>query len=166
MAQAETLTLPAQPAAGSNEYIPLGGDGWTAPQSAFMVDMQITGDASGGNSVLTIERDNRFEQIVSFLSIESVHTLALQFALGIRRIPGITIHHVGVAPITTAVSLTSVLWAPPAFIDPTGWEAVFPNIDTIVSRFRCLVYNFNIQASHKIPLNILLSSLPRSPSAL
>lgn len=52
MAQLESIILPNQPALGSVEYIPLGGDGWRSPQSAFLIDFQKTGDASGGNITL------------------------------------------------------------------------------------------------------------------
>lgn len=164
MSISETLTLPAQPSAGLSEYIPLGGDGWAAPQSAYMIDMQITGDASGGTITFIVLRDERFEQIVNFLQVDCGTVTAQEYSFGILRKSGITIHQIGVAPEIRGNS--NILWTPPTMIDPIRWEVRVDNRDTEVDKFRCLVYNFNIRASEKVPLPILVSSLPRSPSAI
>ncbi len=49
MAVSTTFTPPAQPTAGNLTYVPLGGDGFSAPLAAYAVqDFQDIGDATGG----------------------------------------------------------------------------------------------------------------------
>lgn len=168
MAITEILTLPNQPAVGSVEYIPLGGNGFQAPQSAFMFDFRITGDASGGLVKWEVNRDERFEHIVSFLALESDAATAMDYILGIRRRAGTTFHNTGQSPDGSVLGqdFTTVLWTPPTMIDPITWIATTENQDTIDFKFKGIVYNFNIRASEIVPLGTLLASVPRSPTAI
>lgn len=164
----ESFALPGQPAAGSNEFIPLGGNGFTAPQSAFLFDMQITGDASGGLVNFTINRDDRFEHIVSFLQIGSNNAAAIDYIMGISRKQGVTFQNVGKTKTSgvTGSDLAVIIWAPPPMIEPISWLAVVANTDLELFKFKGLVYNFNIRASEETPIAVLQASVPRSPSAV
>ncbi len=159
MAITQTVVLPAQPAAGDVVYVPLGGDGLTSPQSMYEFSIDQTGDASGGNATIEIDRDPRFEQLIDFLNVQAVVTTAVLWQINIRRdrlravvggstIPGVLTSH--------------AMYSPPAIIDPFQWSMTIPNVDLQVSRLKGVVYNFNIQASEKVPLSILLASVRRS----
>lgn len=168
MAITELLTIPNQPNAGTLQYIALGGDGWVAPQSAWYMDMRITGDASGGRITATVSRDERFEHLVSFLRFQQASATAVDYIFELRRVAGIEIQQLGVAPVSGigGVTLSTLLWSPPAVIDPVSWTLTVDNVDGELVRFGFMIYNFNIRASEKVPLDILLSSLIRSPSAI
>lgn len=167
MAITQVLKLPAQPSSGSAEIIPLGGNGWISPQSAFLIDMQVTGDATGGRITLTVERDNRFEHLISLIQLNSDDAAAAEFLFGIHR--GKVVAQA--SGTQTNIGLTSldnnqVAWNPTPMISPTKWTCVMNNVDTIEYKWLSLVYNFKIQASEKIPLSVLFSSLPRSASLI
>lgn len=67
-----TVVLPAQPSSGTVTYVPLGGDGFTAPQAAYSVQNHaVTGDAGGGNLSVTVDMDPRFVSLVSFVSFRN-----------------------------------------------------------------------------------------------
>ncbi len=171
MTIAETLVLPAQPALGSTEFIPLGGNGYTAPQSAFLVDMQVLGDASGGNISTRIDRDPRFEHLISLMQVESNNTAAVGYLFNLTRsVIGTvgTLHQVGTTILDgiTDITLSSALWTPPPMIEPFLWQMFTENVDTFTVKFKCLVYNFQIDASQKIPLSTLLASVPRASSVV
>ena len=68
MAVAQTITLPAQPADGAVQYVPLGGDGFRAPFAAYsVINMEVDHDASGGACSQTIQMDMRYVSLVSFI---------------------------------------------------------------------------------------------------
>lgn len=166
MAVASSVTLPAQPAAGFVTYIPLGGDGWVAPQSMFEVLVQLASDASGGNSVTTIVRDDRFESVITRAEtiISSAAAAAdVQFELntGITgRIPAISqsLNH-----RTALTGSSHKSWDLPPIFEFRNLVCRTDNVDaTEVVNLRCWVYNFRISASQRTPLPILLASLPRS----
>ncbi len=172
MSVLQEITLPAQPAAGTLQYIPLGGDGWGSPQSAFFLNMVITGDATGGFTRWRINRDPRFEHILQFMSIESTSATAIAYNFDIFRgahaPTGVGVHQVGTTA-HSAVSgnvLANQMWTPPPIIDPIKFECKVNNVDTQEDKFKILVYNFNIRASELVPINIMLASLPRAASAL
>lgn len=167
MAITQEITLAAQPAVGTTELIPLGGNGWISPQSAFLVDFRVTGDATGGRITLTVNRDERFEHIVSMLQLESDSATATEYIFNLHRGKVVT-HNVGTQKAVNLSSLdfTSIAWNPTPMIAPTKWSAIFDNVDTIVSKWMILIYNFNIRASEMIPLSVLFQSLPRASAAL
>lgn len=131
-----------------------------------MFDVQITGDASAGRVIWQIDRDPRFEHIVSFMSIESDNAAAIDYILGIKRKAGTTFHNVGKTNHSgiTGNLIASIIWSPPTMIDPIQWIATVDNTDTELYKFKGMVYNFNIRASERTSLAILLASIPRSPS--
>ncbi len=169
MAITQTLTLPNQPPVGAVEYIPLGGNGWTAPQSAFAVDWRITGDVSGGATRWVLNRDPRFEHILQFMMIESDSATAITYRMDIfRGISAGAVHNVGTTALSAVIGhvLASQMWVPPPIIDPNKFEAKIDNVSTEVGKFKLLIYNFNIRASEEMPLSMLLASLSRAASAV
>jgi len=165
MAIAQDVNLTDQPAVGSNKWIPLGGDGFTSPQSLYFFDIANTGDASGGNVVIQVFRDQRFENIASFIQVQVAGAATLVRFDVSREDTGRAIH-VGSTVIDEAGTFGALLWAPPLIIDAQKWALTLVNTDTEVIRFKGLVYNFDVQASEKVPLSVLVASMPRSPAAL
>ncbi len=163
------VTLPAQPASGTVEFLPLGGDGRTAPHSMFLVDIQGTGDATGNHLRLTINRDQRFEQLCSYMMLQNGSAAAVDYRMQVLTAGAARQINVGAtkhATIDVTFTVASIIWAPPAYMLGDQWQMATANVDTIVSRLKVLLYNFDIQASKKTPLPLLLASLPRSPSAV
>lgn len=166
MAKTETIDLPNQPAEnGSIDFIPLGGNGLVAPHSAFYGSVNLVGNATGGLITITVNRDPRFEHVVAFLACDKLQEAAAGFRFSIGR-PSTTIHNEGVTKASgmSGDEFTSIIYAPVAMIDATHWVVRMTNVDTVEVRFKFLVYNFNIQASLKAPLPVLLASLPRAPT--
>lgn len=168
MALLEEITLPGQPGAGVTNYIPLGGNGFIAPQSAFIIDFRKTGDATGGATRLVVNRDPRFEHIIQTLSIESDNAATQPYRFDLFVTNDTAFHHVGTTSVSAVLTrLYNVQqWSPPQVIAPVKWQAAMDNIDGDVLRFKCIVYNFNIRASELIPLSEIFAALPRSPSSI
>ncbi len=62
--------LPAQPAVGQVQYVPLGGDGFRAPFAAYAISSHtVAGDAGGGFAQLRISMDPRFCSLVAWTTI-------------------------------------------------------------------------------------------------
>lgn len=167
MAISEQVILPAEPAAGSLQFIPLAGNGYQSPQSAFLLNMQITGDASAGRIRFIVARDARFEQITQFMSIESNSATAIDYNMQYFR-AGVGITNAGKTEISSVDSavIAHKMWVPPAVMNCTKWECSVDNVDLEVHKFKLLIYNFRVDASKVTPLSLLFSSLTRTGSAL
>lgn len=159
-----SVTLPAQPAAGSVSFLPLGGNGWLAPQSMFMVDIQLTGDVSGGVSQLDIFRDERFEMLIDFMMVQSDAAAVIEYRFDIFRQVQNRVMNCG-STVEDPVDAQSVrIFSPPAVIDPDSLRVSVANVDGDVTKFKAMIYNFNIRASERVPLDILLASVRKSSS--
>ncbi len=69
MAVATTVSLPALPSQGAADYIPLGGDGKSAPHGCYFVRAEVAGDASSGNASITINLDVRYTNLVAYVNL-------------------------------------------------------------------------------------------------
>jgi len=157
--------LGQQPTEGSIEQIPLAGDGRTAPASAYVVDFHITGDASGGFVHMSVTKDPRYQHLVQLLSLESDSATAVLYRFDLFRTDLVAFHQIGTTDtITLASTLVNVVWTPPAIIAPSKWAGRMVNGDGDLHKFKCIVYNFDIEAMLKTPLPILFASLPRAAS--
>jgi len=168
----EATNLTAQPASGigSISYLPLGGNGFLAPHSAYLASVGITCDASGGTAELILLRDDRFQHLVQFMQLRLVASTARLYELTIgkatsisatdvtTRVQGIT--RVGPAGNTTAH------WDPPPIFDVTRLQTSTVNTDTVVVTLTALIYNFDIRADKQVPLNVLLENVPRASTLL
>ncbi len=159
----ETI-LPAQPPAGEIQFVPLGGDGWTSPQSVYFLNWQSTGDASGGTHQLRVSRDERFEQIGAYLGFRAVGVTprVIRFDAAVAEV--VQAEHIGTAVVDATIN--TLMYVPPLLINTTSWTIRTTNNDTEVITFRGMIYNFNVRASERVPLHILLASFPRSPVSL
>jgi len=163
------LTLPDQPAAGLVTWLPLGGDGFTAPHSAYLLGrVALANDAGGGLAVTTITLDPRYESIVSQVmfqkdSVAAATLFMLEVATAnadyIDRIRSSADNAVGDA-------INSAAWSPAPFLKAATLTLTTPNTDTETNYLDALIYNFNKEASQVSPLNVLLACLPRAASLI
>ena len=170
MAVASTFTLPSQPAAGNADFVPLGGDGWTSPQSMHILrSVLLAGDATGGNSVITVNTDPRFSCIVPWIQVGVLGaTAAEDYVLALvsrQRIgQGQSVQHVG-NTFFSALSGGFALWSPPPVIDVDQLSLTISNTDGDTTILNAIVYNFRLRASEKVPIAVLLDVLPRGHGA-
>ncbi len=174
MSVAEEIRLPAQPTSGGVDYLPLGGDGFTAPHSMYTVrNMNIVGDASGGQLQAKVTQDRRFSAICTLMSIGVVGpAAAVVFRAEIAHAPqqnSRQVFQIGGTGVFTELpsALSQALWSPSPILDLAHIQVKADNsgvgVDLLLN---ALIYNFDIRVAEKVPLNVILASLPRSGSLL
>jgi len=173
-----SLVLPNQPAVGVVADTPLGGDGWSAPHSSQEVSFSLVGDASGGTMSLRVHTDPRWASVVSHITLRKSSaaadwTWALQVFPDRQAMCQITGTKVALA---LASASDSVLWCPPPLIGTTGQDgtsasdpffifATCVNVDvTETLTMNIKIYNFRKTVRERVPLSVILASLPRSSS--
>ncbi len=170
MSVAVTVSLPASPVVGNLTYIPLGGDGYTSPRSAQLIEVALDSDASGGTSTVTIVTDPRWENMVVWMAGETDSATAavpFRFAQLPRGAPlGSIMAHRGTTDFSALESLNSAVWTPPSVPNISFVTYLTDNVDATETTFVSMyILNFSINASHSVPLNILLSNVPRISSS-
>lgn len=170
MSVAEVVSLPDQPALGSNIQTPLGGDGWSAPSSVYEVAISLAGDAGGGTNRITVNFDPRYAGVVTYVQMRNSSASTLLemectlFPLG-RSTPTASAF-ANAVPVNGLSSINLFTWCPPPLPHFAQLAATIPNVlgDTLTLFF--YLYNFRVQAFEKVPLNIILASLPRAESQI
>lgn len=166
MSVSVAVTLPAQPAVGSTFFVPLGGDGLTSPISMFEVAVNLDSDASGGTNVCTINFDNRFESVVvrAEMAIDSA-LAAVDYAIVLNQAQSnrVGVRTQGLTNFEALTGINHAAWDLPPIMNARNIRFETDNVDdTETAFYTCLVYNFDIDASRRMPLAILLASLPRA----
>lgn len=171
MAVQETFILPAQPAIGRAMYIPLGGNGFTAPHAAYhIVGAGIDCDVSGGSASVICQLDDRFVSLVSFWMFQSESAAAdvdFRFTLAGGLSP-IDVNQGTAAAVDADAGngfRASASWIPPTVLMPGGavgspsnrLTCHIPNVDGTKLACSGMIYCFNIRAREVIPMNVLLS---------
>ena len=169
----EDLVLPAQPASGVTNYIPLGGDGYTAPFAAYAVNaFTLTGDATGGRVELKVTMDARYCSLVQYLNMTNLQAATadaeFRFVLGAALAAGAVPQQTLSGDITAingnisgGVATLNQTWSPAPFILPGGDVLPFVmgqmlNVDTDVYTIRTYVFLFNIRVREVTPMGPLL----------
>ncbi len=169
MAVTETVTLPAQPTIGSTIWVPLGGDGVTAPIGYYDVLARIVGDASGGVATVHIIFDNRYTNLLAWSNIGILaDTAAGDFALQMEKsntaltsiqvvgtIPGVAESFIG--------QNSSYLWfPPPTFYAGDGQVRFFtPNVDATESyQMAIQVFAYNRDVRNRMNMTWLHQIVP------
>ncbi len=166
----EIVRLPAQPTTGLVDYVPLGGDGYTAPFAAYsIVDMEVAGDASAGHVRMAVEMDPRFASLVAFFVHEiqqgTPATADVRLSVAGPQVPSQTMQdNVDDISSTVADSNISLQFAPTPYILPGGHKAgsvprIFSrslNVDGDTYRLSALIYLFNIRVREVTPMGPLL----------
>lgn len=165
MAVSETVSLPAQPTVGSSVFRPLGGNGYTAPQSMFIVDsFQTDGDGSGGLHSMLINSDVRFECVLAAVSINYVGSSTdapLVCTVKTQNVTGVT-YRANFTLVNQAIGSNQArgLWTPPPIFGMTQLTVQTNNVDGDDMTVSAVIYNFNRRASELVSLDKLLSSIP------
>lgn len=171
MAVASSVTLPSQPTLGSLTYVPLGGDGFSAPHSAYALQNHaVDGAAGGGANALTVKMDPRFCALVSFVTVQIEQTSSADADVRIvvtSQTGGVQIPQLTFSDQVTAISKTvnqasiGVTWNPPALILPGAGQAgqivvQTLNVDDDLAKLSCLIYNFDIRVRELTAMGPLL----------
>ncbi len=152
-------------------YVPLGGDGFTAPFAAYTVDrFQVGGAAGGGTARLTVTMDPKFCALIQYAtwSINQATGAAAEFKLRItalqQSIP-LLIDQGSVTNITATISGSEQVartWEPtPVILPGSGGvapflEATWSNIDVNEYFLSLQVFLFNIRVRELTPMGPLL----------
>lgn len=167
MTISETVQLPDQPTKGAVEFIPLGGDGFSAPKFAYTVlTAELTGDSSGGTMSMRIEMDPRWSAVVGYVTGQIVQQTPADaehlFTITGDRVP--TLLHQG--DITNTVLSTSEIgftWRPEPLVLPGGTTAVPPalqvrflNVDGDLVRMSALIFCYDIRVRELTPMGPIL----------
>ncbi len=166
MAVTSTTTLPDQPSAGSSRLVALGGDGWISPKSYYELQVNLAMDASGGNADVTIDMDPRFETFIKRVEIAVLAAAADETFQITQRIvgsgfsssiSGLTFRN-GVSSFTPG----GAWWDPPVLLPIDRLEVTVANTDGDTLIVTTWIANYNINASHKIPISVIASGLGRT----
>jgi len=163
MSVAFAVTIPTQPVTGALVYIPLGGDGFSAPQSAWgIVASTLAGDVSGGQAGMDVTLDDRYTSLVSFVAPQVNMGTEADLEVQMRLVGNTTPNMVeNITLVAAAITSDAAgLWIPPAWICPGGDQVctvsfVAPNTDGDTLVLSLLVYNFDIRAREVTPSGIL-----------
>lgn len=165
----ETVTLPAQPTNGAVDYIPLGGNGYSAPHAAYsVVGMTVTGDAGGGSAGLDVTMDDRYCSLITYItfniaqgtSADADFRLTMSSIAG--RIPLVAEAGLQLAVVSDVSSQeVSHTWNPTPVILPGGGQVCRANgrwVNTLadVYSFHLMAYLFAIDVREKTAMGPLL----------
>jgi len=173
MAVTDTVVLPAQPTTGALTFVPLGGDGFTAPHSAYVLNnQQVTSDASGGATSLIAQMDPRFVSLVSFGSMRMIQ--AADTAVDVRWVIGPATGGVQIPQIIrqglitdiasgiTSSTISDVFNPTPLLLPGAGQTGQLlcqvVNVDTDILLMSAYIYNFDIRVRELTPMGPLLWS--------
>ncbi len=165
MAVAVAVTLPDQPGIGINVYNPLGGDGWTAPHSVAEISVSSAGDASGGNNSIALTFDPRFTSIVSYARlVNSSASAGIEMSLIMlptgRAQPQVEAF-ANAVPVKSLTAQNVMTWTPPPIPHMGSLHALTTNTNGDTISLMGYIYQFQVNVLQKVPLNIILASLPR-----
>lgn len=164
MAVTEIIALGDQPVTGEIRYVPLAGDGYTAPHSMYIANIDLAQDASGGVIAIRVTRDPRWEHLVGVMAFTNTNTTAAKSQFDITNDASGPFFIVAGTPVTLPGGTQSGVWVPPPIINPQSFNIRAANVDTFTLTYAALIYNFRIDASKRIPLSVLLASVPTGGS--
>ena len=166
MAITETLVLPAQPASGTVTYVPMGGDGFSAPFAAYVINsFRQTGDAGGGSLAANVTMDQRYTSLASYVT--TIVQQAIDADIDIRyRLAGAAgggQAHGELLEFTSGTISAATInntWVPEPEILPGGGGAsisqTIVNLLNDVFDLSALIYLFDIRARELTPMGPLL----------
>ena len=166
MSISETLVLPGQPTTGNTVFEALGGDGLTAPHSAWHVNgFELTGDVTGGTVTMTVRMDPRFVSLVGHMTLRSTQVndadkIVRWTCSGGTRLPRVgatrTLTH---APYLSSNELFDTYVPPPVLLPGGSTSAcsiILENDTNNLYLMDALIYLFNIDVRQKYPSGPLL----------
>lgn len=170
MAVTATVQLPDNPSpAGVVRFVPLGGNGFTAPFAMYTVrNFAISGDGSGGDHTLSVIMDPKFCSVVAYASMQidvASANRAIHWQLSSAAVPpqflNATLTRVDASLSGSQIAHT---WMPPAWINPgTAGQAPtllisVDNVNTEVLNLNMAVLLFNIRARESVLYQHLIAA--------
>lgn len=174
-----TRTLPAQPAVGVVNYVPLGGDGFSAPFAAYAVaGFNLQGTAGGGQAKITLQMDPRFVSLIAYVTGSIDQDVAADAELGFF-ISGSAGHvpiqrwqaTVSAVSLDTSTTPIATTWSPNPMLLPGGNQAASTlvmtavNVDAFTYNLSTFIYLFNIRVREVSPMGPLLFARGASAGA-
>ncbi len=159
--------MPDQPASGTLDRIPLGGDGFTAPIAAYSIQSHAgTGDAGGGALFVQAVMDPRFVSLVAYATLQLAQAtpgdVDIRMTIGGARQPAQALQEPIVATSSTMSTQTIVrTWSPNPYLLPGGSvspDLLFTVVNVLadVLSMDALVYLFDIRVREITPMGPLL----------
>jgi len=171
----DSFTLPGQPTVGFAAWVPLGGDGITAPLGYYDVNARLVGDAGGGVAQIAMSFDPRYTNLLSFLNLQVfADTAATEFAVDLIRNSSFAgINLAGTLPFVTEGLVTTNsawIWYPPQqfYAGEGRVRYTTDNVDaTETYAFTAQVYAYNRDVRRYMNMTWLSSIIPstNSPAA-
>jgi len=168
-AVSSSVVLPLQPSSGDLRYIPLGGDGFTAPKAAYnLIGMAVTGAAGAGSMTLTCTMDDRYVSLLSYVSIADAQVvsadadISLLLSAGNLGMPpqALTERVVAISATVEAGTIRRT-WIPtPVLLAGSEKRGLVTfrmvNVENDVYTMSLLVYLFDIRVRETTPMGPLL----------
>lgn len=158
MAINESVTLPDAVAT----YIPLGGDGLSAPFALYQIDKTVAGDVSGGAITSNFVLDARYCSMIRWIgmAIGGVNAdVEYRISIGAETKMAITGTLVGVASTVSSEGAAGY-WVPPQTVLPPGQTVStgFTNVDGDTFRISMEVLLWNIRVRELSPWPYLMNA--------
>ncbi len=174
-----TTVLPAQPAQGQTTFVPLGGDGRSAPLGCYFCRTEVDGDASGGTAAITIEFDTRYTNLVAYANLViKADAAAGDFTISLSNTnlvstPATSVIVGTIPQIATGVSTenSAFLWYPPPLYHQ-GEGIIFMKVLNVgvLETYELIVevLCFDIDVRRLTPLPLLQLNVPgvSAPAAI
>lgn len=161
MTVTQSVQLPDQPTIGTVSLLPLAGDGYSAPHSYFVVDIDSVQDASGGSAIINVEADPRFASYCAMCEVEDTDTTPKKFQIIIRPPNGPSFSADKIS--TDAISGAQVLmFMPPPLFPINHWEMRTANVDTFTFSGKMWILNWRIDAPTRVPFPLILAGMPQT----
>jgi len=180
MAVSATFRLPYGPnswdiSAGYTRVTPLGGNGYDNPHQELNFRLSLTGDATGGNSTLQLDFDNRYATVVDIL----ICGVSADPGAAVDHYASITKHIAGASgsfvintddiPYNNALTGSYKQWLPPLevytpdAISQDFINSVMPNVNGQIHQVIGKLLYWNRQALEKVPYPTFAQALtPRA----
>lgn len=137
----------------------------------FEVSIKGDGESGGGNNVIEVTFDARFQSIITYVrmsqssasaGIEMDCALFPPLPRSLPRAQGF----VNAVPVNSLFTTNDYVWNPPPLMGMGRIIATTLNVASDDLTLQFYMYNFNINVLQKVPLNVILASLPRGSSTI
>lgn len=152
-------------------YVPLGGDGFTAPFASYvLLSHSVVGDASGGQAVLSAVMDDRYASLIAYLTATDTQATGGDAGLRLDISPDPPGRHTAnlheqLTVVAQAIDTLTIAhtWNPTPTVIPGGInrgriDMSMLNVLSDDYRLSMLVYLFNIRVRELAPMGPLLWS--------
>lgn len=149
--------------------MPLGGNGFTGPHSAYALEAQLAGDASGGTATVACRMDERFVCLVSYMACR-IDGAAADVDYQLFVIASETVVQAGTMKYMSFAgsAQAAVVWTPPPILLSAGPGAatsrplirfVAPNTNGDTYTLGGRIYNFDKRVRESVPIATLFASV-------